>query len=348
MRRLPIFFVLDCSESMVGEKLKKMEDGLQSIIRSLRTEPHALETAYISVIAFAGIAKTITPLIETFLFYPPKLPLGGGTNLGAALDELMTSIDKSVAKTTADRKGDWKPIIYLFTDGRPTNDPTPSITRWKCEYSTKTTLIAVGLGKDADFSVLNNITNNTLIFEETEERDFKKFIDWVTSSIVAQSKSVNENREKFSLSDIDDSILKVAKKTLPLSDETCVTLVGRCQKTSRPYIIKYEREITEISAKEFKLNLPSYHLAGCFPLEEDYFTWSDNCTPNLKINTSLLVGSPGCPHCGSITAFAVCQCSNLMCLNNSGEASCPWCKKTVMFDYDSVNEDGFDVKRGRG
>ncbi|ECR4294479.1 hypothetical protein F1D15_23690, partial [Salmonella enterica subsp. enterica serovar Kentucky] len=29
MRRLPVFFVLDCSESMIGENLKKMTDGLQ-------------------------------------------------------------------------------------------------------------------------------------------------------------------------------------------------------------------------------------------------------------------------------------------------------------------------------
>ena len=34
MRRLPVFFVVDCSESMVGDNLKKMEDGLQAIVRA--------------------------------------------------------------------------------------------------------------------------------------------------------------------------------------------------------------------------------------------------------------------------------------------------------------------------
>ena len=42
MRRLPIFFVLDCSESMIGENLKKMNDGLTTIISDLRRDPHAL------------------------------------------------------------------------------------------------------------------------------------------------------------------------------------------------------------------------------------------------------------------------------------------------------------------
>ncbi len=77
MRRLPIFFVLDCSESMIGENLKKMNDGLTTIISDLRRDPHALETAWVSVIAFAGVAKTIVPLTEVVSFYPPQLPLGG-------------------------------------------------------------------------------------------------------------------------------------------------------------------------------------------------------------------------------------------------------------------------------
>ncbi|MDO9353558.1 MAG: hypothetical protein Q7T55_07675, partial [Solirubrobacteraceae bacterium] len=109
--------MLDCSESMIGENLRKTEEGLHMIVRTLRTDPHALETVWLSVLAFAGIAKTIVPLVEVVSFYPPKLPLGSGTSLGAALNLLMTEIDKTVVKTTADRKGDWKPIVYLFTDG---------------------------------------------------------------------------------------------------------------------------------------------------------------------------------------------------------------------------------------
>ncbi|MBY0444218.1 MAG: VWA domain-containing protein, partial [Burkholderiales bacterium] len=130
MRRLPVFFVLDCSESMVGDSLQKMEDGLQAIVRALRTDPHALETVYISVIAFAGVAKTIAPLVELVSFYPPKLPLGGGTSLGVALETLMAELDSVVVKTTPDRKGDWKPIVYLFTDGRPTDNPNAAIDCW--------------------------------------------------------------------------------------------------------------------------------------------------------------------------------------------------------------------------
>jgi uncharacterized protein YegL len=347
MRRLPVFFVLDCSESMAGEKLQKMEEAMQSVLRSLRTDPHALESVHVSVLAFAGIAKTIAPLVEVASFYPPKLPLGGGTNLGAALDALMAEIDKSVVKTTADTKGDWKPIVYLFTDGHPTDHPDSAIVRWNEKYARKTNLIAVGMEKSVDFGVLKRLTENVLIYEETKEGDFQKFVKWITASIALQSKSVGEkNIENSGLPDLDESILHIVKEPPPTADESCVVLVGRCQKTRKPYIIKYERQIQELATRDFSLDVANYHLSGCYPLQEDYFAWSDPRATDLKVNTASLVGSPGCPHCGNITAFAVCSCGKLLCINGPEEVVCPWCEQTVTFGMGT--SDGFDVGRGQG
>src|SRR6188508_3777606 len=84
MRRLPIFFLLDVSESMVGDNHRQMQQGLERLVKALRTDPHALETVHLSVIAFAGQTRTLTPLTELAMFYPPRLPIGAGTSLGAA------------------------------------------------------------------------------------------------------------------------------------------------------------------------------------------------------------------------------------------------------------------------
>ena len=69
MRRLPIFLVIDVSESMVGQPLRQMQEGISRLIETLRRDPYALETVYLSVIAFAGIAKTLAPLVELVAFY---------------------------------------------------------------------------------------------------------------------------------------------------------------------------------------------------------------------------------------------------------------------------------------
>ena len=89
MRRLPIFLVIDVSESMVGQPLRQMQEGISRMIATLRRDPYALETVYLSVIAFAGVAKTLAPLVELVAFYPPRLPVGSGTSLGAALNHVM-------------------------------------------------------------------------------------------------------------------------------------------------------------------------------------------------------------------------------------------------------------------
>ena len=348
MRRLPVFFVLDCSESMVGENLRKMEEGILGVVRALRVDPHALETVYISVIAFAGVARTVAPLVDVVSFYPPRLPLGGGTSLGTALTTLMAEIDKSVIKTTPDRKGDWKPIVYIFTDGRPTDEPRHAIRRWKKDYANKATLIAIGLGKSADYEALQRLTDTVIAFEDANEGDFKKFINWVTASIVAQSRSVGEVATDMPL--LDESVMRIIKEpSIEQVDESCVTLVGRCQKTSRPYIMKYDRVTQDVAMRDFKVAVARYEIAGCFPLDEEYFAWSDPRFIDSKVNTSELIGSPGCPHCGNHTAFAVCGCGKLMCLNGPGMATCPWCTKPVNFG-DQAPEDafGFDVSRGRG
>lgn len=349
MRRLPVFFLLDCSESMVGEKLSQMEEGLSTIVKTLRSDPHALETVYISIIAFAGIAKTIAPLIELASFYPPKLPIGGGTSLGAALEVLMASIDNSVIKTTSDQKGDWKPIVYLFTDGHPTDNFNQAVSRWNSAYAKKVTLIAVGLGKSADFGVLRLLTENVIAFEYAQEGDFKKFINWVTASIVAQSKSVGEGTNANGFPSLDERVLKIVKDPpSAVADETCVTLIGRCQKTRKPYIIKYEKDTQDLAVSEIRIEVPFFTLAGCYPLEEDYFAWSDPKTLNLKVNTSELKGTPGCPYCGAQSAFAVCHCGKILCIDKLNEVQCPWCENNVSFSPTSSDVSGFDVNRSRG
>ena len=68
MRRLPIYFLIDVSESMVGEPIEEVQNGIRTIIQELRFDPYALETVYVSIIAFAGKAKTISELTELFKF----------------------------------------------------------------------------------------------------------------------------------------------------------------------------------------------------------------------------------------------------------------------------------------
>ena len=60
--------MLDTSGSMGGEPIEAVKNGVQVLISSLRQNPQAIETAFISVITFDSNARQIIPLTELTAF----------------------------------------------------------------------------------------------------------------------------------------------------------------------------------------------------------------------------------------------------------------------------------------
>jgi uncharacterized protein YegL len=345
MRRLPIFFLLDVSESMVGLPLNAIEEGMERIVSSLRQDPSALETAYVSVIAFAGKVKVISPLTDIVSFYPPKLPIGGGTSLGLGLETLMNEIDKKVILQSQSRQRDWKPLVFLITDGKPTDNTKRSIQKWKSDYSNKATMVAITLGENADISILKQLTPHVLIYEGSSNDDFKKFFDWISASVQSHSQAIEQNRENkgINLSKKSD-LLKKAPDRVSKVDESTVVLVGRCQSNKAPYLVKYEQVVTEKILQKYVKN-SNFTLNGCYPITEEYFKWSSENSFN-EINISELEGVPSCSYCGNISAIASCgYCQKIMCIDGEGTAICPWCKKENNF---VLGDADFNIQRGEG
>ena len=67
-RRLPVYLLLDTSGSMKGEPIESLRVGLQSLVSSLRQDPHALESVYLSVITFDREVKELCALTSLKVF----------------------------------------------------------------------------------------------------------------------------------------------------------------------------------------------------------------------------------------------------------------------------------------
>lgn len=186
-RRLPVYLVLDTSASMLGEPIEAVRQGVKALLSDLRNDPQALETAYLSVITFNSTAQQLCPLTELMSFQEPMIDATGSTALGAALSMLEQCIDKEVQKASPTQKGDWKPLVFLMTDGQPTDSWERAADSIK---KRKFNLIACAAGPGADSALLKRITETVVELTNLQPEALKAFFKWVSSSIKSTSQSM--------------------------------------------------------------------------------------------------------------------------------------------------------------
>lgn len=190
MRRLPVYLLLDCSGSMFGEPIEAVKNGVQTLISTLRSDPYALETAYISIITFDSNAQQKVPLTELAAFQQPNIDASGCTALGGALKLLAERVDTEITKTTAEKKGDWKPLVFIMTDGEPTDDLQAGINEFKKRKFGM--VVACAAGQGANTSTLQRITENVVQLDTADSTTIKAFFKWVSASVSASSKSIED------------------------------------------------------------------------------------------------------------------------------------------------------------
>ncbi len=190
IRRLPVYLLLDTSGSMMGEPIEAVRQGLRALVADLMSDPQALETAYLSVITFSERAQQVCPLTELLSFQEPTLDAAGPTSLGEALSLLEDCLESEVRKASATQKGDWRPLIFLMTDGLPTDDWEAAAARLKQRKIGN--VVACAAGSDADPNALKQITDNVVELKNLESNAMKAFFKWVSSSIKSTSQACTQ------------------------------------------------------------------------------------------------------------------------------------------------------------
>jgi uncharacterized protein YegL len=176
---------------MSGEPIEAVKNGVQIMISSLRQNPQAIETAFLSVITFDSTAQQIIPLTDLASFQMVDIKATGVTALGEALKLVAHKIDTEVAKTTTEQKGDWKPLVFIMTDGIPTDDWQSGLNEFKKSKVAFTVACAAGSGADAN--ILKQITDNVVSLDTADSASIGKFFQWVTASIGVSSTKVEDS-----------------------------------------------------------------------------------------------------------------------------------------------------------
>lgn len=191
-RRLPIYFLIDVSRSMSGEKMAAVNEGLQAIVNMLRRDPIALETAHVSILTFSTEAQQLVPLTSVMDLNLPTIKAIGWTNLEAGLTKLLDCMDEEIVRNSIEleQKGDFKPIVVLFSDGGQSRGEWRNVIERahkrfaKCQNVTA--FVATGGQYRSYFDELKEIVGpmgNAIALDNFDSESFAKVIDVVSQSV---------------------------------------------------------------------------------------------------------------------------------------------------------------------
>jgi uncharacterized protein YegL len=135
------------------------------------------------------------PLSELTTFNVPNIQASGTTAMGAGLKLLAERVDAEVSKTTAETKGDWKPMVFLMTDGGPTDDWQAGLREFqKRKFGV---VVACAAGTRADSQVLKQITENVVMLDTADTASLRAFFKWVSASISTSSQKVESSGKEI-------------------------------------------------------------------------------------------------------------------------------------------------------
>lgn len=192
MRRLPVYLLLDTSGSMKGEPIESVKVGLSTLVSSLRGDPHALDTVHLSLMTFDRDVKVLVPLtsLEDFVLPDIATPEAGPTMTGLALEKVCQAVDREVVKSTPEQKGDWRPLLFVMTDGSASdvqlfNRMLPEVK--KLGFGS---VVGCAAGPKAKKEELQKFCNHVVALDTMDGHSFQSFFQWVSTAVAGGNMSM--------------------------------------------------------------------------------------------------------------------------------------------------------------
>ena len=197
---LHVFYVLDTSGSMSGDKISTLNRAMEETTQALSevAKSNADANLKIAVLEFNTGCNWITSngpedLANDFIWDPLKA--GGLTDVGTALKELNSKLDRKAF--LGSMMGSMFPIVIFMSDGFATDDYNKALEEIrKNRWWQRATKIGFAFGDDADLNMIGNVVGNGEAVIRTNDLElFKKLLKFVsvTSSMLRSKPADSEN-----------------------------------------------------------------------------------------------------------------------------------------------------------
>ncbi len=189
MQTLPIYLLMDNSDSMAGQKIRSANEALQYAINAMKAQAYLTNTqCLVRLIVFNS---TIQPhdfdLLENF--NPPQLRTGGLTDMIGALEQVKTDLDTDLK----DKDYFLSPLILLITDGQymtywatnPIKEFMDYLDTFLAHDRVKEAIrVSVAIGEDVDHAVLEKFNSEGVkVLYANNSEDLINFVSWTRHAI---------------------------------------------------------------------------------------------------------------------------------------------------------------------
>ena len=176
---------------MFGEPIQALNNALIGMLNALRSDAQALDSLWLCMITFDREVKELMPLTELVSFQLPEItcPQSGPTHTGKALELLAEKVKRDVIKGSETQKGDWKPLLFLFTDGKPNDLMLYREMIPKIKALNFGAIVCCAAGSMADDSLLKELTPDVVHLDNADSSTLKQFFKWVSETIEQGNKS---------------------------------------------------------------------------------------------------------------------------------------------------------------
>ncbi len=157
-KTLVMFYIIDVSRSMRGNKIRTVNSIMRNTIADIRDIGGSDVDLKIAVMSFSNECEWLySRPVSVEEFQWRDLQAGGWTNLGAACRELNSKLSRKAFMSSPSLS--YAPVIILMSDGGPTDDYQKAIyelgkNRW-FKYSIKS---AIAIGAKANLEKLSVFT----------------------------------------------------------------------------------------------------------------------------------------------------------------------------------------------
>jgi len=199
-RQMVLFFVVDVSGSMGGEKIGTLNNTMREVLPELQGIGGADVDLKIAVLKFSNGTEWVTssPVSVDSGYQWSPLTAEGCTDLGAACKKLAEKMSKDQFLNSP--SASVAPAVFLLSDGEPTDDFIGGISTLKANKWFKNSIkVALAIGDDANKDVLAEFTGSIeAVVTAHNAEQLKKWIRFVSvtsSQVGSKSSAVSSSGE---------------------------------------------------------------------------------------------------------------------------------------------------------